>query len=75
MQLVQTFAPNRRYFANGTVISRIAIDRIVRLFISIANVRANVERSIVFRYAGRGWNDSIEREITNDIANCRCSRF
>lgn len=75
MQLVQTFASNRRYFANGAVISRMAIDRIVRPFISIANVQGNVERSIVSRYAGRGWNDSNEREITNDIANYRCSRF
>lgn len=79
MQLVQTVAPNRRPFVNGALISRIAIDRIVRLFNSIANVRGNVERNvernIVSGYAGRGWNDSIERELTNDIANFRCSLF
>jgi hypothetical protein len=75
MQLVHTVAPNRRLFVNGALISRIAIGRVVQLFNSIANVRNNVERNIVSRYAGRGWNDSIERELAADIANYRCSHF
>jgi hypothetical protein len=54
---------------------RLAVNGEQAFFATILNIRAHTENSILWSYKGRGWDDSTERELNNDLANYHCSRF
>ncbi len=45
------------------------------LFANIHNIRGRTEACIVRNYKGRGWDDATERELNNELVNCRCHGF
>jgi hypothetical protein len=76
MQPVQTFTANGLLFDKNANANRTpAFSRIVMFFASLLNDRGHTENTIVSCYGGRGWGDSTERELNDDIASYRCFRF
>ena len=76
MQLIQTFTANRLLFKKCTSAdTKWVLPKIEEFFLAIIRHRDGAENGIISRYQGRGWDDSVERELNNDIATYRCSRF
>ena len=76
MQLIETFTANRLLFKRCTSAdTKWVLRKIEEFFLAIIRHRSRAENAIVSRYQGRGWDDSAERELNNDIATYRCSRF
>jgi hypothetical protein len=76
MQLAPTFTVIRDFFAISPTINGIAgLHRLARNFKWIVNDRGGAERAIISRYAGRPWDDCIERELNKEIADYWSSRF
>ena len=76
MQLIQTFTANHLLFKKSTSAdTKGVLRKIEEFFLATIRDRGRAGNAIVSRYKGRGWDDSAERELNNDIAIYRCSRF
>lgn len=68
-----TFAWNRCALALAHLAS--ASVPITKTVVKALLTRVRVEEVIMLQYQGRGWCDEMERELNNDIATWRATRF
>lgn len=72
---VRLFAFASSRFASALAHITSASTRITTTLVAALLAHARMEDAIMPKYQGRGWCDETERELNNDIATWRATRF